>query len=181
MLELIDTFMEIYSLKLGDMMFFILVVLLVSLDVVSKLIIDTFFMNTSFSLLDGFISFHPYLNTDSMSLFNGLLLDFDISLGSLILFNIILLILMIPIYLYLKSIDFKNLYLHLMLVFLVSGSVASTIDRLIWGGSLDFLLISNYIIDLKDIYLFLSIIVAVIYLFKSLFSLLFKRKKSYRS
>ena len=160
-------------------MFFLLVGLLVSIDVFSKVIINSFFMDKSFSLWDGLVHFEPFLNTDSMSLFNGLLLDFNLSLGSLIGFNLLLLILMIPIYVYLKSIDFKNKFLYAILVLLVSGSVASTIDRLIWGGSLDFILISNYIIDIKDIYLFLSIIVAVIYMFKSLFCFVFRRKKSY--
>lgn len=161
-------------------MFFLLVVLLVSVDLASKIIINALFMDVNFSLLNGLVYFNPFLNTDSMSLFNGLLFDFNLSLGSLILFNLVLLILMIPIYVYLKNIEFKNKFLYVILVLLVSGSVASTIDRLVWGGSLDFILISNYIIDFKDIYLFLSIIVAIIYMFKTLLHTVFKRKKNYR-
>lgn len=162
------------------MMFFLLVFALVALDVLSKIIVKTLFMNATFTMFNGLLTFRPFLNTDSMSLFNGLLVDFNISLQNLILTNLVLLILMIPIYLYLRSIKFKNIFLCLILIFLSSGAIASTIDRIIWGGSLDFIKISNYIIDFKDIYLFLSIFVATLYVLKSLFCLVFRSKKSYR-
>ena len=161
-------------------MFFLFVLMLVALDVFSKIIVKTLFMNVTFTMFDGLLTFRPFLNTDSMSLFNGLVVDFNINLQSLIITNLILLVLMIPIYLYLRSIKFKNLFLCLILIFLSSGAIASTIDRIIWGGSLDFISISNYIIDFKDIYLFLSIFVAIVYMIKGLFCFFFRRKKSYR-
>lgn len=161
-------------------MFFALVILLVSLDLLSKIAVKLLFMDVTFSMFNGFLTFKPFLNTNSMSLFNGLLLDLDISLQKLIIVNFILLVLMVPIYLYLRSIDFKNLFLYSILVFLVSGGIASTLDRVIWGGSLDFILIFNYIIDFKDIYLFLSVFIAFLYMIKGLFCFFFRSKKSYR-
>ena len=161
-------------------MFFLLVFLLVSLDLLSKIAVKLFFMDLAFSIFNGLFTFRPYLNTNSMSLFNGLVLDLNISLQNLILVNLILLTLMIPIYLYLRSIEFKNLFLYSILVFLVSGGIASTLDRVFWGGSLDFILISNYIIDFKDIYLFLSVFIAFLYMIKGLLCFLFGSKKSYR-
>lgn len=161
-------------------MFFALVILLVSLDLLSKIAVKLLFMDLTFSILNGALTFRPFLNTHSMSLFNGLVLDLNISLQNLIIVNLVLLILMIPIYLYLRSIHFKNLFLYSILVFLVSGGIASTLDRVLWGGSLDFILISDYIIDFKDIYLFLSVFIAFLYMIKGLFCFLFRSKKSYR-
>ena len=159
-------------------MFLLLIIFLVTLDLFSKVLVSTLLMDVTFSFFDGALKFNPFLNTHSMSLFNGLVLDLNVSLKSLIIMNIVLLILTIPIYLYLKSIDFKNIFLSAILVLLVSGTIASTIDRLLWGGSLDFILISDYIIDFKDIYLFLSIFIAILYMLKTLFSYFFKGKKS---
>ena len=159
-------------------MFLLLIIVLVSLDLFSKILISTQLMDVTFSLFNGALKFSPYLNTHSMSLFNGLLLDLDLSLKSLILMNIVILILLLPIYLYLKSIDFKDIFISTILILLVSGTIASTIDRLLWGGSLDFILISDYIIDFKDIYLFTSIFIAVLYMLKSLISYFFKTKRS---
>lgn len=161
-------------------LFVLLVLLLVSLDILSKVVVKTLFMDLTFSMFNGILTFRPFLNTNSMSLFNGLMFDLNISLKNLIVMNLVLLILMIPIYLYLKSINFKNIFLYLILLFLVAGGIASTIDRVIWGGSLDFILIYNYIIDFKDIYLFLSIFISIIYTIKGLFCLIFNSKKSYR-
>lgn len=168
----------IYLVKVGDVMFLLLIIFLVTLDLFSKILISTQFMDVSFSLFNGALKFSPYLNTHSMSLFNGLLLDLDLSLKSLILMNIVILILLFPIYLYLKSIDFKNIFVSIILILLVSGTIASTIDRLLWGGSLDFILISDYIIDFKDIYLFASILIAILYMLKSLISYFFKTKRN---
>lgn len=161
-------------------MFFVLVFLLVSLDLLSKIAVKLLFMDVTFSIFNGILTFRPFLNTNSMSLFNGLVLDLNISLQNLIILNLVLLILMIPIYLYLRSINFKNLFLYSILVFLVSGGISSTLDRVFWGGSLDFILISNYIIDFKDIYLFLSVFIAFLYMIKGLFCFFFRSKKSYR-
>ena len=159
-------------------MFLLLIIILVTLDLFSKVLINALFMDTTFSLFNGALKFSPYLNTHSMSLFNGLVLDLDLSLKSLILMNIVLLILLLPIYFYLKSINFKDIFLSAILILLASGTIASTIDRLLWGGSLDFILISNYIIDFKDIYLFTSIFIAIIYILKSLVTYFFKAKRN---
>ncbi len=43
--------------------------------------------------------------------------------------------------------------MYLGIELLIVAAICSTIDRLFWGGSLDYILIANYIIDLKDIYL----------------------------
>lgn len=159
-------------------MFLLLIIILVTLDLFSKVLINALFMDVTFSLFNGALKFSPYLNTHSMSLFNGLVLDLDLSLKSLILMNIVLLILLLPIYFYLKSINFKDIFLSAILILLASGTIASTIDRLLWGGSLDFILISNYIIDFKDIYLFTSIFIAIIYILKSLVTYFFKAKRN---
>ena len=167
-------------MKLGDAMFFLLVFLLVSLDVLSKVVVKSLFMDITFSFFNSNIIFRPFLNTDSMSLFNGLVFDLNIGLKNLIIMNLILLVLMIPIYMYLRSIKFKNVFLYMILVLLAAGGISSTIDRLLWAGSLDFISIYDYIIDFKDIYLFLSVFIAILYSFKGLFCFFFRSKKSYR-
>lgn len=159
-------------------MFLLLIIFLVVLDLFSKVLVNTLLMDVTFSFFNGALKFSPFLNRHSMSLFNGLLVDLNLSLKSLIIMNIVLLISTIPIYLYLKSIDFKNIFLCTILILLVSGTIASTIDRLLWRGSLDFILIFNYIIDFKDIYLFSSIFIAILYMIKTLFIFFFKSKKN---
>lgn len=171
---------KLILLKLGDVMLFLLVFALVSLDLFSKIIVKLFFMDVTFSMFNGAVKFMPFLNTHSMSLFNGLLFNLNLSLSNLVILNLIVLTLMIPIYLYLKSIEFKNMFLNMVLVLLIAGSISSTIDRLLWGGSLDFIVIFNHVIDFKDIYLFSSIIIFIFYMFKCVFYRLFRVGKSYR-
>ena len=149
-------------------MIFSLILLLIIIDSTSKIIINLLFMDTTFSVFNGYLAFRPFLNTSSMSIFNGLFIDLNVSLNKLILINLILLILMIPIYKYLRSINFKSLYLSSILVLIASACISSTIDRVFWKGSLDFLLISHYIIDFKDIYIFLSIAISIIYILKNI-------------
>ena len=161
-------------------MLFLSIFAFVSLDLFSKIIVKLYFMDITFSIFNSSLKFMPFLNTDSMSLFNGLLFNLDLSLKHLIYLNLIVLTSMIPIYMYLKSINFKNLFLNMILVFLISGNISSTIDRLIWGGSLDFISIFNYIIDFKDIYLFSSTIIFIVYMFHCIFFRLFRGGKSYR-
>lgn len=132
-------------------------------------------MNTKFSMFGGHILFKPFLNVDNMSIFNGLMFNFNLKLTELILFNLILLTFMIPLYIYLKSVKFKNFYLYTTLVFLISGCVSSTIDRIFWNGSLDFIFISNYIVDFKDIYLFFSVTLTLLFIFYQIVKLTFRQ------
>lgn len=49
-----------------------------------------------------------------------------------------------------------------------AASISSTIDRVFWGGSLDFIVVAGWIVDFKDIYLTLGLIFLVFYAFKNM-------------
>lgn len=61
-------------------------------------------------------------------------------------------------------------YINVMFAFVIAGAVCSLIDKLFWGGSLDYILLSGFFtFDLKDVYInvFIGLFIA---------GLLFKNK-----
>ena len=52
----------------------------------------------------------------------------------------------------------KNFFVDLCYIFIIAGSACSLIDKIFYGGSLDFIVISNlFIADFKDIYINMAI------------------------
>ena len=47
---------------------------------------------------------------------------------------------------------------------MISGALCSLLDKIICKGSIDFILFFGHIHDLKDVYLYLGVITAVVYL-----------------
>lgn len=142
--------------------------LLVSLDQILKIIISMFFKNTEFYILDKFLGFKVVLNSEHSSVFNGEFLNLNISMNILIILSIFNCLFLISLYKYLKYINIKTKSVYTGIILFISAGIATTIDRIFWGGSLDYMVFSRYILDLKDIYLVIGSFVAIIIVFKNL-------------
>ncbi len=125
---------------------------LVAVEVLIKIIIDLFFMNKKVLICDKF-GFRPFLNVDQLSIFNNEL-DLHVSLAVLIFINIFFIIFVcVLIYMQHKKSENISRFMVWGLYFILAGTVCSLIDKVFWGGSLDYILIGLKIVDLKDIYM----------------------------
>ena len=131
---------------------FIIFFILMLLDQGIKIIIGKFFFYNTFEIIPDFLSFHPIINTHGSWL--NARFNFGVNFPLLIFINSIALILVIEIYRYHKSKGNKSFWSDMCLVFIMAGALCSLIDKVFYGGSLDFIGISDlFIADIKDIYI----------------------------
>lgn len=128
------------------------VLLLVFIDQAIKIVIYNNYLNMKFYFINNLLGFEPYINID-YSWINSLG-KFGISLLAHIIFNIIIFALTIVFYRFINKLYHTNRMTDLAFAFLFSGEICSTIDKIFWGGSLDYVLVEGFFIfDLKDVYL----------------------------
>ena len=139
---------------------------LITVDLFTKVIIFFNFMDLNFSFLNGNFGFNPFINRDQMSIFNSLF-NLGISTNKLIIINVVTLILLCLLYARIKAVFGIDKHTTVIFILFISASICSIIDKLLLGGSLDYLLIFRWICDLKDIYLYLGFLYLVIYLVKN--------------
>lgn len=120
------------------------------------------FKDLEFNIIGNYLSFRPYLNRDRMSVFNNEFFDFNINILSLSILSILLTLILISIYIYLKNKGKINKFNFLVLSLLIAAGLCSSIDRIVWKGSLDFIVLFNYIVDFKDLYLFIGLILTIL-------------------
>lgn len=130
---------------------------LMLLDQGVKFIIHKWFFDKEFNIIGNFLSFQPIINTEGSWLnvrFNvGLNFDF------LIILNLIALVIFFECYRYYVSKGNKDFTADMCIVFILAGALCSLIDKIFYGGSLDFIGISNlFIADFKDIYINFAIL-----------------------
>lgn len=96
-----------------------------------------------------------------MSIFNR---DFgwNLSTITLILINLGILLFLISFYLYVLKNNGLNKKIRLCIVIVIAAALCSIIDKIFWGGSLDFIVSFGYIYDLKDVMLYFGVIVGII-------------------
>lgn len=126
------------------------------IDQGSKLIIHLFFFENRFEIIPKFLSFHPIINTQG----SWLNVRFGTSIGfpALIILNIIAIFLFIEFYRYYTNRGNKSFWSDICFLTIAAGCICSLIDKVFYGGSLDFIGISNlFIADIKDIYINLAI------------------------
>ena len=131
--------------------------ILMILDQGIKFIIHKWFFNDHFNIIGNFLTFQPIINTDCswLNVRFGTGLDF----GFLIVLNLIALIIFFECYRYYVHNGHKDFNADMCIVFIMSGALCSLIDKVFYGGSLDFIGISNlFIADFKDIYINLAIL-----------------------
>ena len=112
-------------------------------------------------IIKGFLSFNPIINTDGSWL--NARFGTGISFPLLIFVNFIAILLFFELYRYYLSKGNNSFYGDMCFLFIFSGSLCSLIDKIFYGGSLDFIGISNlFIADIKDIYINLGILFFII-------------------
>ncbi|MEN8079365.1 signal peptidase II [Clostridioides difficile] len=141
-------------------------VILMLLDQGLKLIIKFNFFDAYFEIIPSFLSFNPIINTQGSWL--NARFNFNVSFPLLILINGISLMLFIEIYRYSKYRGFKSFWSDMCFIFIFAGALCSFIDKVFYGGSLDFIGISDlFIADFKDIYINLGLLFFIMACYKS--------------
>jgi signal peptidase II len=138
-----------------------MVIFLIMLDQVIKLIINQFFYMTNFNIIGEFVQFKPYLN-DQYSWINSL---FNLGINRILhtLVVILMIVLISVLFKFIKTTYTKSSALDYLFLFVISGAVCSLIDKLFWGGSLDYIMLKGlFIFDLKDVYISMFEILLVI-------------------
>lgn len=129
-----------------------------------KLIIKKWFFNKEVILIKDILSFDPIINSQGSWL--NARFGAGVSFGALIVFNIIGLLLIVELYRYGLSKNMKCFWLDFAFIFMFSGAVCSLIDKVFYGGSLDFIgIIPLFVADIKDIYICLAIFFFVLFFY----------------
>lgn len=127
--------------------------ILIVIDQVVKLFIKKYLFDIQVVFIEGIIGFHPKINTKQSWGGNYIsILENPIVANILVIFCFFIIITGYQFY---RSKSTKeSLPANLIFIFLMAGSICSLIDKVFWGGSLDFLRIPGFFIfDLKDCYL----------------------------
>lgn len=151
---------------------YLYVSLLVIIDQIIKLYIYNNSMDSKFGIIEGYVEFYPMFNRD-YSWINSL---FQLGIGLLphIIFSAIVSIGLILVYDFVKTNKQLSNPLNLTFIIIISASICSLIDKIFWGGSLDYIyLVGFFIFDLKDVYVSVFEILLIIYTIKN-----YKRIKS---
>lgn len=155
-----------YSSGLNFKVMFKIFTIFMLIDQGLKIIIKFFFFDTYFEIIPDFLSFQPIINTHGSWL--NARFGFDIGFPMLILTNFIALFLFIEVYRYSIHKGYKSFDTDMCLLFLLSGALCSFIDKVFYGGSLDFIGISNlFIADIKDCYINIGILFFILAIYKS--------------
>lgn len=145
--------------------FYLFIISLV-LDQGIKLLIKLFCFNTTKAIIPNMLYFSPIINTDGSWL--NARFGTSVSFPLLITVNIVAIFLFIEIYRYYEFNRNKDFWSDMCFVFILSGALCSLIDKVFYGGSLDFIGINNlFIADIKDIYINLGILFFVLTLFNN--------------
>lgn len=146
-----------YSNGFKSKIIILIFMILMLIDQVTKFIIKSFFFNNYIEIIKGFLSFDPIINTDGSWL--NARFNFNVSFSLLIIVNAIAIILFIELYRYYLSKGNKDFWGDMAFLFISTGALCSLIDKIFYGGSLDFIGISDlFIADIKDIYINLGIL-----------------------
>ncbi|APF26923.1 signal peptidase (SPase) II family protein [Clostridium sporogenes] len=128
------------------------VLILVLIDQSIKIYIHNNFMDKEFYILGSILGFKPIINT-KYSYFNSFS-NMGISLLTHIVLNIVILLLFIAIFDFIKERYTAHKIVYCLFVLVCAAAICSLIDKVFWGGSLDFISFKNFFIfDLKDVYI----------------------------
>ncbi|MDP4094686.1 MAG: signal peptidase II, partial [Bacillota bacterium] len=129
--------------------------LLVVLEQGIKLIIKAHYMNYDKKLIWDFLHFKPLIN-DKLSWINSSL---SLGLGFItqVTINILAILIINFFYRYYASLRGRTVFGTTAFVIINAGAFCSLIDKIFWGGSLDYIkytgLLGGYTFDLKDCYI----------------------------
>lgn len=138
------------------------VICLILADQIAKMIVSRFFMKYEFDIISNLIRFRPIQNTNLS--YGGNFIDILSNFWVLILLNIFVLFVFVSGYLlYKQKRKTASISVKVVMIFGLSGSLCSLIDKVFWGGSIDFIQIPNFFtFDFKDCYLLIAEIMFII-------------------
>ncbi|EQB4338356.1 signal peptidase II [Clostridium botulinum] len=139
----------------------LLVLALVLIDQSIKIYIYNNLINKEFYIFGSIFGFRPIINT-KYSYFNSFV-NMEIGLITHIVLNIVMLFLILIIFDFIKERYSNNKIIYCLFVLACAAAICSLIDKVFWGGSLDFIFLKNFFIfDLKDVYISVFQIVAIL-------------------
>lgn len=163
---IIYTLGERYSKGFNLKKVFSIFTILMLIDQGIKLAIKLFFFDVYFEIIPKFLSFDPIINTDGSWL--NARFNIGVSFSLLIFINVLALIVFLELYRYYISNGHKDFWGDLCFTFISAGALCSLVDKVFYGGSLDFIGISNlFIADIKDIYINIGILFFVMAIYKN--------------
>jgi signal peptidase II len=140
--------------------------LLVAIEQAIKLVVNRN-LNAVVPIVPNVLYFRPAFNGD-FSWFNSML-GLGVGLWVHIALTSALFLLILLAYRYCNK-KAASGYIDTMFAFLIAGAFCSLIDKVFWGGSLDYILLKGFFtFDLKDVYINLFIVMVVL-------GLIFKNK-----
>lgn len=143
------------GLKFNVLLFLFLFFLLFDQGI--KILIKLFWFNNDFPVISNMLYFRPIINTEGSWL--NARFGTSVSFPILITLNIIAIIIFFEIYRYYLHNGKKDFWSDMCFIFINCGAICSLIDKIFYGGSLDFIGISNlFIADIKDIYINMGIL-----------------------
>lgn len=128
------------------------VLALIVLDQTVKIFISQYFPDRDFYFIDHLLGFRPQLNTDYSWINN--IGNLGVSLLTHIVITVLIIIVAGLIYGYMFDNCLVGKLENRLFTFLFAGAICSFIDKVFWGGSLDYILLEGFFIfDLKDVYI----------------------------
>ena len=117
-------------------------------------------------IINGMLYFRPIINTDGSWL--NARFGTSVSFPILITLNIIAIFVFIEVYRYYLHKGNKDFWSDMCFIFVSCGAICSLIDKVFYGGSLDFIGISNlFIADIKDLYINIGILFFALTMFNN--------------
>ncbi len=131
-----------------------------------KLLIKFLWFNNDFPIFNNMLYFNPIINTNGSWL--NARFGTSVSFPILIALNIVAIVIFIEVYRYYLHNGRKDFWADMCFIFVSCGATCSLIDKIFYGGSLDFIGISNlFIADIKDLYINLGILFFVLTMFNN--------------
>lgn len=131
-----------------------------------KILIKLFFFNEYIEIVPNMLFFNPIINTDGSWL--NARFGTSVSFPLLITINLIAIFLFVEIYRYYIFNGHNDYWADMCFIFVTCGALCSLIDKIFYGGSLDFIGINTlFIADIKDLYINLGILFFILTLFNN--------------
>lgn len=144
----------------------ILFSLLFLIDQGLKILIKLFFFDKYIPIIPNMLYFSPIINTNGSWL--NARFGTSVSFPMLITLNIIAIFIFIEVYRYYLHKGNKDFWSDMCFIFVTCGAICSLIDKVFYGGSLDFIGISDlFIADIKDLYINLGILFFALTIFNN--------------
>ncbi len=131
-----------------------------------KILIKLLWFNNDFPIISSLLYFRPIINTEGswLNARFGTSVNFPI----LITINILAILIFIEVYRYYLYKGNKDFWADMCFIFVCCGATCSLIDKIFYGGSLDFIGISNlFIADVKDLYINIGILFFALTMFNN--------------